>query len=298
MTAKFFEPSLSYRLDETAGGIRDFGVLKPGGRLSQYRAIVFLVHGYNNDQKEASGAYEKFVVRLGVGATQLIGVYWPGDNWGRAGGLYYVGAVDKVRTIARRFARDIHDAAAGAGSMDVSFVAHSLGCRLTLETLRELRDLLRNQPLPGLKIRRVVFMAGAVPTFYLQSARPLNAMIRDLSIATKSLYSEADRVLHYAFPLGQTAIGQGLFPVALGRTEWQGSVGVNPAMQQKENPRAGHSDYWGGESSNEASLKTAASEVRAFIPFGQPFPARATPVRATTTERVGDSGRQVPIRTL
>jgi esterase/lipase superfamily enzyme len=293
---KFFTPSLSYRLTENGGGVQAFGILKPGGLLSQYRSIVFFVHGYNNDQQAASGAYENFLPRLGRVTAQPIGVYWPGDNW--AGGLYYTQAVKKVEQVAERFARDIHDAAKGSGALEISFVAHSLGCRVTLETLRVLRDLQRAQPTVSLKLRNVVFMAGAVPTFFLEENRPLHRTVRDLTVSTKSLYSEADRVLHYAFPLGQSAIGQGFFPTALGRTRWQGATVVNPAMQQKENPGAGHSDYWGSGSKNAASLATAAGEVRNFIPLGAPPAPRSLSVRATTTARSTEGPRETPARSV
>ena len=290
----FFQPSLSYRLAEKGGGVQPFGILRPGGLLSQYRSIVFFVHGYNNDQQSASEAYQGFLPRLGNVSVQPIGVYWPGDNWSR--GAYYLQALNKVDEVATRFATDIHNAAKASGSLEISFVAHSLGCRVTLETLRVLRDLQRAQPTVSLKLRSIVFMAGAVPTFFLELNRPLNQAVRDLSVMTKSLYSEADRVLHYAFPLGQALVGQGFFPTALGRTRWNSSAVVNPAMQQKENPRAGHGDYWGGGSTNTDALKTAAEEVRTFVPLGGPPLPRALSVRATTTGRSTEPSREIPSR--
>lgn len=282
--ARYFEPSLSYRLSDKGGGIRDFGVLSPGGRLTQFDSILFFVHGYNNDQEAASASYKHFVELLGTGVrATIVGVYWPGDNWSH--GAYYLGALAKVRTIARRFARDIHDAAVETGKLEISFVAHSLGCRLTLETIHALNELLRHQPVAGLKLRRVVFMAGAVPTDLLEQQQPLNTAVQHSGIAAKSLYSEADRVLHYAFPLGQTLAGGGFFPTALGRTHWRGASALNPALQQAENPTADHSDYWGSASTNAVAQQHAALEVRGFIPLGGPPAPRTTPSHLTTTAR-------------
>lgn len=293
--SRFFEPYISYRLDEKGGGVRDFGFLSSGGLLSQYRTIVFFVHGYNNDQQDASAAYTRFLKLLGPVSGDVIGVYWPGDNWTSA--AYYMQAVNKVGSIAYRFARDIHTAALGSGSLEISFVAHSLGCRVTLETIRELRELLRKQPAVGLKVRRAIFMAGAVPTSFLENPQPLNKAIQDLRLGAKSLYSAADRVLHYAFPTGETLAGQSFFPTALGRTEWLGGAAMNPAMQQKENATADHSDYWGAGSTNAESLKTAATEVNAFISLGGPKQPRTVPLRATTT-RPGTPARAGPTRTV
>ncbi len=291
---RFFQPSLSYRADERGGGLRDFGAFSGGGRLTGARSTVFLVHGYNNDQPSASAAYEKFVPRLGEVSPRVIGVYWPGDNW--ASGAYYINAVKKVDAVARRFARDIHAAAVGGGLMEISFVAHSLGCRLVLETLRELDDLQRAQPAPGLKLQRVVFMAGAVPTFYLEPRRPLHSAVRSFGVKTKSLFSDDDRVLRRYFPIGQSLAGEGFFPVALGRRPWQGSTNVSPAMEQKDNPGADHSDYWGAGSDKPDALTLAAEEVRAFIPLGRPSPPRTTPVRATRGARPTEEARATPSR--
>src|ERR687896_504409 len=103
---RFFEPYISYRLDEKGGGVRDFGLLSSGGLLTQYKTIVFFVHGYNNDQHDASAAYIRFMKLLGTVSVKVIGVYWPGDNW--TSGAYYIQAINKVGSVARHFARDIH----------------------------------------------------------------------------------------------------------------------------------------------------------------------------------------------
>lgn len=293
----FFEPYVSYRLEKSGGGIRDFWLVSGGGLFTRHRTVLFLVHGYNNPQDKASQSYQHFVARLGKVFPSIVGVYWPGDNW--TGGAYYIEALERAKVIAGRFARDIHLAAAGSGGLAIVFAAHSLGCRLALETIRALSFLLQTQPIDGLTVSRTVLMAGAVPTYLLKESKDLNLAVRALSVSTKSLYSKSDRVLHYAFPLGESLAGEGFFPTALGRKKWDGSNAVVPTMEQVENDGANHSDYWGGTSSNSKALSCAASEVRAFLPTGGlSTPARETATRASPGGRSQEDSRETPNRAV
>lgn len=294
--SRYFEPSLSYRMSERGGGVREFGQLSQAGLLTQGRPLVFFVHGFNTDQPGASASYQRFLALLGGVTSVVIGVYWPGDSW--AGPANYMHAVQLVPTIARRFARDLHTAALGSGRFEISFVCHSLGSRLTIETLRELADLRDRQPAPSLQLRRVVFMAGAIPTSRLEVREPFNRAIHALDLQVKSLYSEADDVLHFAFPPGETLAGAGFFPTALGRRRWGGADVVQPPLVQAENSGAGHSDYWGGDSPNADRIAAAAREVQTFIPLGGPAPPRATPSRDTTSARRTSSERSTASRTV
>jgi hypothetical protein len=152
--------------------------------------------------------------------------------------------------------------------------------------LRELAD----NTTPALVVGKIIFMAAAVPTFYFREGRPLRAAYAAIE-GSKSLYSEADWVLHWAFPLGQSLMGEGFFPTALGRTEWIEASQLWPTMEQRRNiGSAGHSDYWGGSSKNVTALRNAAREIRVFIDIGsvppRDTPSRAVPIRTTTERRV------------
>jgi len=214
MPSGYFEPWISYRLAPNGGGIQQTAIESSPELLKRSSSILFLIHGYNNDQPDASSAFNSFAelqMELGAVRANLVGVYWPGDNW--ENGAYYMQAIGKVKALAPRFARDIRAAAAARGYLRIEIIAHSLGCRLALEVLRELAD----NPSPALVIGKIIFMAAAVPTFYFREGRPLRAAYAMIE-GSKSLYSEADRVLHWAFPLGQSLMGEGFFPTALGRT--------------------------------------------------------------------------------
>lgn len=287
-----FEPSLSYREKTAGGGVRGIPLETLSRILTRHSSVVLLLHGYNNDLEDASAAYTRFQGLLGEVRANVVGVFWPGDNW--EGPLYYMRAIGQAQKVAPLLAGDLHTAAWARGHYRIDIVAHSLGSRLALETIRELLDRLRTYPVPGLTIGRIVFMAGAVPTHYLEvgpgSPRSLRGAIGALE-AAMSLYSEDDRVLHYAFPLGQSAAREGFLPVALGRRGWPGGALLTPALRQERNQGAGHSDYWGGGSKNEQALGQAARYVRGFIDLGVPQVRELEP--RGLAERPSSPGREI-----
>lgn len=292
--SRLFTPAISYW--PRSGGIRYLPYRELRSVLLSHRSVVLLIHGFNNDERDAAAAYNRFLGyqrELGTVTGNVVGVYWPGDNW--EGPLYYMKAVGQAQRVATYLAADLHLAAEVAGVYRIDIIAHSLGSRLALETIRELRARLRTVPLPGLTIGRVAFLAGAVATHYLEAdpadPRPLDDAIGALE-AGLNLFSEADRVLHLAFPPGQTLAGEGLLPTALGRQEWPGGRLRTPALHQQRNDSADHSDYWGGSSGNERALRQAARAIREFLPLGPP-PARAIPVR-TIVPRLAEPGRRAP----
>lgn len=291
MTAGPFAPFVSFRLSERGGGVRDFAAMSEAGLLTSGRPIVFFVHGFNNDLRAASAAYARFLPLLDGISARAVGVYWPGDSW--AGGANYMQALERVPAIAERFARLLHASALGSGRLDVSFVSHSLGGRLVLETLRALATLLARQPVASLTVRRIVFMAGAVPTALLELRAALNGVLRAVDARALSVYSEADRVLQYAFPIGESLAGAALFPTALGRRRWRGADAVQPRLMQAENPRAEHSDYWGGSSRHAAAIEHAARMVRDFVPLGGLSAGRTVAQRSTAAGREAGETREV-----
>jgi len=86
----------------------------------------------------------------------------------------------------------------------VDFIGHSLGCRVTLETLL----LLRTRTLPI--VDRVVLMAAAIPSEMLEPDGKFYGLLMDLAAEGTSirvLHSKQDPVLQYAFPPGQSLAG-------------------------------------------------------------------------------------------
>lgn len=265
--------------------------------------MVLLMHGYNNTQDQASAAFNRFVQLQQNTRTlnaNLVGVYWPGANW--EGGLFYMQAIGKVLQVAPALAQDLYQAAQARGYLKIDIVAHSLGSRLALETVRQLLLIKQTDlSLGGLVIGQVAFMAGAVSTAYLEDLAQLRASISGYQ-STMSLYSEDDTVLHWAFPLGESFAGEGFFPVALGRKQWFGATFLSPAIQQLRNNSANHGDYWGADSKNTKAEQFAADSVGDFMSLGPPVP-RIAPQRSTapapaTLARSTPGGRSTPSRSL
>jgi len=93
-----------------------------------------------------------------------------------------------------------------------------------------------------------------------------------LAEAGLSLYSSSDKVLAYAFPIGQTAAPgpEGFFPTALGHELWADSE-TPVKLTQQEDPGADHSDYWGWNRKPQAlaCARAANAKVKEFLRFEQ-----------------------------
>ena len=242
--------------------------------LEQAQHLVLLIHGYNNDSADAKKAYDGFHARqrdlaggerYGIGRT-FVEVYWPGDAaWGIASFLFYMGSIRHAVQTADRLADYLAEHARDSARIDI--VAHSMGCRLASELLRALID----RPIPP-QIERIVFMAGAIPTFMLQHRTPPRRLRpsydRVLREGARSLYSGADMVLSFAFPAGQTLApgAEGFLPTALGHARWT-DLTVPYNLDQQQNSGAGHGDYWGWNDKPRPlqCAKKAAQEVRSYL---------------------------------
>lgn len=227
------------------------------------RELLVLVHGFNNDRQEAVDAYAAFRHRQQAAAgtpalldEHLGDLFWPGDaRWpgllDAIDGLVYPGILDTALAIAPRIARYL---ASRTDVQQVHFVAHSLGCRVVLETLRLLHGA------GGPQVGKVCLMAAAVPA---EAVMPGGGLAGALATPRRLrvLYSPDDAVLAYAFPIGQTMAGEGFFPMALGR---HGDVPQSPGRVDRDHIEgAAHGDYW-GQSGNAAS-RQAERALRDFL---------------------------------
>jgi pimeloyl-ACP methyl ester carboxylesterase len=300
--APVFTPSISFR--NTNGGWVEVPDDQGIWNLTGSRSSVLLIHGYNNTEDEATSSYTAFrdiQASLGRTGTRFIGVYWPGDNWTK--GAYYMAAVGKAVVSAQQLAAALRQAVERVGQLTLSIVCHSLGARLTLELLAALQG----DPVHGLIIDRIVFMAAAVAVERLPAAsRPLGEALNAFAQAhgiTRSLHSSDDQVLTWAFPLGETLTpGEDIIlPVALGHQKWT-SPNRPPNFDQQPNNGANHGDYWGGNSDPNALqfAKQAGTLVNQFLP-PYPSPLRSVPavvptVRSGPPARTGGEARTVGAR--
>lgn len=267
-----YNPVLAFQLrNQPEGGnllpnVRQQPPIDPFARVE----AVVLVHGFNNHYGEAGAAYHGFRIRqyertapsLVPPALEAIlaDLFWPGDAaWGLfdlVDFLVYPAAVETARDAAPLLARHLRSMPT---LRTVHFVAHSLGCRVVLESIDDLR---RNG---GPTVGKVCLMAAAVPVLNVQSGESL-ARAMEHTGEVRILHSSDDVVLRYAFPPGQTlATGnEGFFPTALGLhgpTIWV--VGrIDPVPINGAN----HGDYWGNSGKPAASV--AADRVAEFFSFG------------------------------
>lgn len=268
--------TLSYREDAVGGEVSARPKISDERAIRQAQHLILLIHGYNNDTQAAKDAYEGFHARqrdldadarYGIGLT-FVEVYWPGDAaWGFASFLFYMGSIKRAIKTAGHLADYLTGNIGNLVRIDI--VAHSMGCRLVTELLRALE----NQPSVP-QIERIVFMAGATPTFMLEQRNPSRRLRPSydqvLREGARSLYSGSDMVLALAFPAGQSLVPgeEGFLPTALGHAKWTDPTIPNN-LDQQQNPGAGHGDYWGWNNKPKPlqCATKAAQEVRSYLQF-------------------------------
>ena len=146
---------------------------------------------------------------------------------------------------------------------DVLFIAHSLGCRIVLETIQHLSGR-RRLNVPG-----ICLMAAAVPTFMVSAGGSLRTAA-EYADKRYILHSAADRVLRWAFRPGQF--------FATGRT-WPEAVGRfgNPKSfwdRRYENvveTGLDHGEYYTGRSKRFPLDRSRTASTIARM-FGRPLP--------------------------
>ena len=209
---------ISARVDDAGGPVSN--TIIPTDFSPQAPRLIILIHGYNVNRPNGQASFNAFgqllqnhnVPELSV-LGQIIGFLWPGDEDIRfIGGLFYPAKMQAARDSAARLAQFLTALRGPNGApMQVVLVAHSLGNRLSLEMIT---DLLAQSNRTWGRIEGFVLMAAAVIVGDVDLQGRLYAAAR--SLRTRTLFSEADNVLHWAFPPGETAALEGFFPQAVG----------------------------------------------------------------------------------
>ena len=273
------------------------------------RECLVLVHGFNQTDGQAARGYHGFRERQdavfapasGALDARLADAYWPGDAawwwvFDHADFLVYPRAVETAIDAAPPLAALVRQL---PNLVRVDFIAHSLGCRLVLETMR----LLHAAGSPH--IGRVCLMAPAVPSEFLEYPEryyDLLTALEDAGTEIRVLHSLRDGVLHWAFPPGQALAGEASVR-ALGRHgPTPGMPGWGGRLTEREIVQAGHGDYW-GHSGSDAS-KIATEDAGMFLRLGDysrelamprdlPAPAAAVSAREVGSKRRGEPARIV-----
>jgi pimeloyl-ACP methyl ester carboxylesterase len=210
--------------------------------------LVILVHGFNNSTSEATESYGSMIGQLhrnlpAGGLTRLGPIWefhWPGDQASRSLPVAMIKGYKKSLAEVERVGELLAQFLARRPRWQrVSIVAHSMGCRVTLEALKHARVYAGSGTYPGARIRGILLLAAAVPVRQCRLDEPALHYATPLSgCAERVLYSRSDLVLRCAFPLGQPLRSPERGP-AVGLTG-------DPALRWRSRSPTGlgHGDYW------------------------------------------------------
>ncbi len=206
-------------------------------------------------------------------------VHWPGDFGPKLlSAPTYSFQIGRATKAGEILGDSLAGWSQGGGLREVVLVAHSLGSRVALETIRQLR---RHKQAP--EVLGCVLMAGAVPEHEVVDqeyfARLEAAYGRPVEVV---MYSGHDWVLRFTFPLGQTLrTDQWTSPVlprAIGLKG--GPVDRWRAGNRLDMAPYGHGDYWKNRYTAEVvSRMFGRSSVRYLsgrhVPAWVPEPAES-----------------------
>lgn len=257
--------------------------------------LIVLVHGYQNSADKAGGSFRTFErgvsIGLGFRPASLIGslchFHWPGDHARLAVSVMTYSsrvrdAIDSGKLLAKYLAKELDE------GQEVVLVGHSLGCRVVVAALRELR--VRQEK--GKKIRCHVTNA-----FLLAAAVPVKGCIgvdQRWSIPTPGVqehvfFSHRDEALGQAFRLGEYMYAR----------QWSDAVGRqgDPHVRWKDAECVStgyrHGQYWGSQEVANALVSSlglcptghVAERSLAALPF-ENLPVARLPERRTAERAV------------
>jgi alpha/beta hydrolase family protein DUF900 len=193
---------VSFRSQSVGGSVIDGGVFSGNGaanplaltaiNLSQIQFLVagknilFATHGFNVSREAGACSLTRLDTYLNLDSSNVFfGVLWPGDFWLPVVNYPFEG--DVSMDCGRRLATFCNRYLTNAQSL--SFISHSLGARLVLEAVKNLKRQARSVCLTAAAINQ-----DCLATEYAAAAQ--NAA------AISILASHKDMVLKLAFPIG------------------------------------------------------------------------------------------------
>lgn len=161
--------------------------------------VTFIVHGFNVEEQSGRESLTKLARELDAiePASAIVFVLWPGDS--PVGPLSYSFTEGKqANDTGLELARFIE--AQVGNTVPLNFVAHSLGCRVTMETLTRLNKM-SDGDRDEYPVGQVCLLAAAIddcslslPNKYKQAAERAQRIL--------VLSSVEDKVLKFIYPLG------------------------------------------------------------------------------------------------
>jgi pimeloyl-ACP methyl ester carboxylesterase len=239
------------------GAAQFFRGMRARGELSQLagKRLVILVHGFAVAAADATSTYQSFIDELVKADDQLAaksfcsywGFHWPGDHSGPrlARGVASKSTFSVRIEVAGRAGRQLADLLSRLEhDQEVYFVAHSLGCRVVMETLYEIsRSRSRWR---GASVKGAFLMAAAVPWLFCTrgprggdpAGVPHYFQKRSWEPAEWVFYSAKDWVLSRPFEAGEWLHGEGGGD-AVGRQGFP-----LKRWEHRVETALGHFDYW------------------------------------------------------
>jgi hypothetical protein len=240
---------LDVRLNSVGGPLASSVAVNQGTNIGNYqsldlsqfladingRHVLIASHGYNVNRQDGIACLSNWEGLLQLREPSVfVGLLWPGDSiW--AHGLDYP-EEPKVANQAGALLGPFFGAHF-VNAASISFASHSLGARVVLETISNMK----------LPVRRAMLMAGAIDDNCLDSEFQAAAGgVEKISV----LASKKDEVLSALFPLGNFIGGI----IAAGHPWWHAALGhTGPANPKPANFQApyqipndwqyGHHDY-------------------------------------------------------
>lgn len=203
----------------------------------QARWHILLIHGFHNSEARAQKSYAGFLDQMrGVAPVGRLGAvwpfYWPGNHPNR---LVSIASYSARVSDASEAGRLLAEYLAGLRHRpEVCLIAHSLGCRVALETVARIKEV--GGGYHGARITQVCLLAPAVPVVRCRSPYPFAAALP--KSREHVFHSRRDLALRFGFRPGQGIYGES--GPAVGRD------GL-PARRwtTTTNTRLRHSQYWG-----------------------------------------------------
>ena len=222
------------------------------------RDVLLITHGFNVNQMDGLQKLSEWGALLGLGNAVPIGLLWPGDSrWIHVVDYPVEGneAMDAGNLLATFLNKNFTSA------LSLSFVSHSLGARVVLQTVAGLNR----------SVRRLLLMAGAIDNTCLSSEYATAAKdVGTISI----LASRSDNVLKWAFPAGNFV--SGLF--SRGAPYIHEAIGREGPSTDATPPSNIHADWqipdaWGFDHSDYLPAAVAPAPMPPVTAFPGPDPA-------------------------
>ena len=233
---------LTARAKKVGGGLVE--IVSYFGTPFGYSRLTIWIHGFNNTEYAMRDLWQKTHVKVrGEPELNLKGtvwLFWPGEAFQNrlvSAPLYFMEVRNAVAA-GNLLADYLISIAPRNRGLRVNLVAHSLGSRVALQTALRLKEL------EGPIVDSLILFAAAVPDGLCLNDKPYSPPLARKEIV---FHSSNDKVLRFAFPLGQRLARrlQGeLDPSPLRKAV--GYTGGPPGRWSEKSDSCGlnHGDYW------------------------------------------------------